>query len=231
MGLAVLNIKGRCRDSWCRQVIGCSTRAIDHGRFANRAKKYDENLDYGGGLSGKSDGTLRRGKKWGRSLRAAGGKAPHKPRSLVIRASQKNGLSKIRDYGVIWSDILIPLVSEAVCVAIEEQANGDDVQFIPAIIRSSGEAIDGSYFLLNPTRKVDVTDHDASEPIVVKIAGFPDAKVGFKKMVLGPDFPANGIGRQYDSPTYIVVGDQLADAVLRATKNGVRFTTGIPPAG
>lgn len=143
----------------------------------------------------------------------------------------KNGLSKIRDYGVIWSDILIPLVSEAVCVAIEEQANGDDVQFIPAIIRSSGEAIDGSYFLLNPTRKVDVVDHDASEPIVVKIAGFPDAKVGFKKMVLGPDFPANGIGRQYDSPTYIVVGDQLADAVLRATKNGVRFTTGIPPAG
>ncbi|RQT22813.1 hypothetical protein DF135_36025 [Burkholderia cepacia] len=27
------------------------------------------------------------------------------------------------------------------------------------------------------------------------------------------------------------VGDQLADAVLRATKNGVRFTTGMPPAG
>lgn len=143
----------------------------------------------------------------------------------------KKGLSKIRDYGVIWSDILIPLVSEAVRVAIEELVNDDDVQFIPADIRSSGEAIDGSYFLLNPTRKVDVVDHDASEPIVVKVSGFPDAKVGFKKMVLRPEFPANGIGRQYDSPTYIIVGDQLADAVLRATKKGVRFTTGIPPAG
>ncbi|MCA8272887.1 hypothetical protein LGN17_10210 [Burkholderia sp. AU30280] len=140
-------------------------------------------------------------------------------------------LSKIRDYGVIWSDILIPLVSEAVRVAIEELVNDDDVQFIPADIRSSGEAIDGSYFLLSPTRMVDVVDHDVSEPIVVKVSGFPDAKVGFKKMVLRPEFPANGIGRQYDSPTYIIVGDQLADAVLRATKKGVRFTTGIPPAG
>ncbi len=140
-------------------------------------------------------------------------------------------LSKIRDYGVIWSDILVPLVSEAVRVAIEELVNDDDVQFIPADIRASGEAIDGSYFLLNPTRKVDVVDHDASEPMVVKVSGFPDAKVGFKKMVLRPEFPANGIGRQYDSPTYIIVGDQLADAVLRATKKGVRFTTGIPPAG
>lgn len=143
----------------------------------------------------------------------------------------KKGLSKIRDYGVIWSDILIPLVSEAVRVAIEELANDDDVQFIPAVVRSNGEAIDGSYFLLNPTRKVDVVDHDASEPIVVKVSGFPDAKVGFKKMVLRSDFPANGIGRQYDSPTYIVVGDQLANAVLRATRKGVRFTTGIHPAG
>lgn len=143
----------------------------------------------------------------------------------------KNGLSKIRDYGIIWSDILIPLVSEAVRVAIEELANDDEVQFIPAVIRSNGEAIDGSYFLLNPTRKVDVVDHDASEPIVVKISGFPDAKVGFKKMVLRPDFSVNGIGRQYDSPTYIVVGDQLADAVLRSTKKGVRFATGIPTAG
>ncbi|WP_232433399.1 hypothetical protein [Burkholderia ubonensis] len=84
--------------------------------------------------------------------------------------------------------------------------------------------------LLNPTRKVDLVDHDASEPIVVKILGFPDAKVGFKKMVLRPDFPANGIGRQCDSPTCIVVGDQLADGVLRATKKGVRLTTGIPLA-
>ncbi|AYZ67150.1 hypothetical protein EGY31_29015 [Burkholderia multivorans] len=143
----------------------------------------------------------------------------------------KRGLSKIRDYGVIWSDILIPLVSEAVRVVIEDLANDGDVQFIPAVIESDGGAIDGSYFLLNPTRKVDVVDHDASESIVVKISGFPDAKVGFKKMVLRPDFPANGIGRQYDSPTYIVVGDQLADGVLCATKKGVRFTAGIPPAG
>ncbi|WP_241301089.1 imm11 family protein [Burkholderia stabilis] len=143
----------------------------------------------------------------------------------------KKGLSKIRDYGVIWSDILIPLVNEAVRAAIEELVNDDDVQFIPAVIRSSGEIIDGAYFLLNPTRKVDVVDHDASEPIVVKVSGFPDAKVGFKKMVLRPDFSANGIGRQYDSLTYIVVGDQLADAVLRATKKGVRFIAGIPPAG
>ncbi|WP_232442274.1 imm11 family protein [Burkholderia ubonensis] len=153
-----------------------------------------------------------------------------RPASLFFELPQK-GLPKIRDYGVIWSDILIPLVSEAVRVAIEKLANDDDVQFIPAVIRSSGEAIDGSYFLLNPTRKVDVVDHDASEPIVVKISGFPDAKVGFRRMVLRPDFPANGIGRQYDSLTCIVVGDQLADAVLRATKNGVGFTTGIPPAG
>ncbi len=143
----------------------------------------------------------------------------------------KKGLSKIQDYGVIWSDILIPLVSEAVRIAIEELAIDGDVQFIPAVIKSNGEAIGGSYFRLNPMRKVDVVDHDASEPIVVKISGFPDAKVGFKKMVLRSDFSANGIGRQYDSPTYIVVGDQLADAVLRATKKGVRFTTGIPPAG
>ncbi|RQT08803.1 hypothetical protein DF051_30885 [Burkholderia contaminans] len=143
----------------------------------------------------------------------------------------QEGLPRIRDYGVIWSDILIPLVSEAVRAAIEGLANDDDVQFIPAVLRSSGETIDGSYYLLNPMRKVDVVDHDASEPIVVKISGFPDAKVGFKKMVLRSDFPANGIGRQFDSPTYIVVGDRLADAVLRATKKGVRFTAGIPPAG
>ncbi|WP_249176331.1 imm11 family protein [Burkholderia cenocepacia] len=142
----------------------------------------------------------------------------------------KKGLAKIRDYGVIWSNILIPLVSEAVRVAIEGLANDGDVQFIPAVIESDGKAIDGSYFLLNPVRKVDVVDHDASEPIVVKIPGFPDAKVGFKKMVLRSDFSANGIGRQYDSLTYIVVGDRLAKAVLRATKKGVRFTTGIPPA-
>ncbi len=143
----------------------------------------------------------------------------------------RSGRSKIGDYGVIWSDILIPLVSEAVRVAIEALVNDDDVQFIPAVIGSSGGAIDGAYFLLNPLRKVDAVDHDASEPIMVKIHGFPDAKVGFKKMVLRPDFPAIGIGRQSDSPTYIVVGDQLADAVLRAAKKGVRFTPGIPPAG
>ncbi|ABK07215.1 hypothetical protein QDD82_004412 [Burkholderia cepacia] len=142
----------------------------------------------------------------------------------------KKGVAKIQDYGVIWSNILIPLVSEAVRVAIEGLANDGDVQFIPAVIESDGKAIDGSYFLLNPVRKVDVIDHDASEPIVVKIPGFPDAKVGFKKMVLRSDFSANGIGRQYDSLTYIVVGDRLAEAVLCATKKGVRFTTGIPPA-
>lgn len=143
----------------------------------------------------------------------------------------KKSLSKIRDYGVIWSDILIPLVNEAVRAAIEELVNEDNVQFIPAVIRSNGEIVDDAYFLLNSTRKVDVVDHDASEPTVVKVSGFPDAKVGFKKMVLRPDFSANGIGRQYDSLTYIVVGDQLADAVLRATKKGVRFIAGIPPAG
>ncbi|WP_260434916.1 imm11 family protein [Burkholderia sp. Bp8992] len=143
----------------------------------------------------------------------------------------KKGLSKIQDYGVIWSNILIPLVSEAVRAAIEGLADDNDVQFIPVVIRSNGEAIDGSYFLLNPIRKVDVVDHDASEPIVVKVSGFPDAKVGFKKMVLRPDFSENGIGRQFDSPTYIVVGDRLADAVLCATKKGVRFITGIPPVG
>ncbi|WP_241026019.1 DUF1629 domain-containing protein [Burkholderia sp. Tr-20390] len=153
-----------------------------------------------------------------------------RPAPLLFELPKK-GLPKIRDYGVIWSDILIPLVSEAVRAAIEGLANDDDVQFIPAVLRSSGETIDGSYYLLNPMRKVDVVDHDASEPIVVKISGFPDAKVGFKKMVLRSDFPANGIGRQFDSPTYIVVGDRLADAVLRATKKGVRFTAGIPPAG
>jgi hypothetical protein len=144
----------------------------------------------------------------------------------------KKGLPKIRDYGVVWSDILIPLVSESVRDAIiGVLANDDDVQFIRAVIRSGGDDIGGSYFLLNPMRTVDVVDHEVSEPIVVKVSGFPDAKVGFKKMVLRPDFPGNGIGRQHESMTYVVVGDQLADAVLRATKKGVRFTAGIPPIG
>lgn len=142
-----------------------------------------------------------------------------------------SALPKIRDYDVIWSDILIPLVSEAVRVAIEKVANDEGVQFIPAVVGSSRGTIDAPYFLLNPLAKVDAVDHDASEPIVVKIHGFPDAKVGFKKMVLRPAFPANGIGRQYDSPTYIVVGDQLADAVLRVAKKGVRFATGLPTGG
>ncbi|WP_322026696.1 hypothetical protein [Burkholderia sp. BCC1977] len=75
-----------------------------------------------------------------------------------------------------------------------------------------------------------MVDRDASVPIVVKISGFSDGKVGFKKMVLRSYFSANGIGRQCDFPTYIVVGDRLADAVLCITKKGVRFTTGILPA-
>ncbi|WP_423380454.1 imm11 family protein [Burkholderia sp. LMG 32019] len=143
----------------------------------------------------------------------------------------RNGRSRIRDYGVIWSDILVPLVNEAVRRAIEARVDNDDVQFIPAVIRSGGEAIEGAYFLLNPTTTVDVVDRDASEPIVVKIPGFPDATVGFRRLVLRADFPANGMGRQCDSASYIVVGDQLADAVLRAANKGVRFTTGIPPVG
>ncbi|WP_322089240.1 imm11 family protein [Burkholderia sp. BCC1999] len=152
------------------------------------------------------------------------------PTPLLFELPQK-GSPRIRDYGVIWSNILIPLVNEAVRAAIEGLANDGDVQFIPAVIESRGDVADDTYFLLNPTRKVDVVDHDASEPVMVKIPGFPDVKVGFNKMILRLEFPANGVGRQYDSPTYIIVGDQLADAVLHATKNGVRFTTGIPSAG
>ncbi|MNY78796.1 hypothetical protein D3C86_2191880 [compost metagenome] len=64
---------------------------------------------------------------------------------------------------------------------------------------------------------------------MMKISGFPDAKVGFEKMVLRSDFPVNGIGRQHGSLSYIVVGDQLANAVLGATKKGVRLISGIPP--
>ena len=143
----------------------------------------------------------------------------------------RNGRARMRGYGVIWSDILVPLVNEAVRVAIEARVDDDDVQFIPAMIGSGAEAIEGADFLLNPTTKVDVVDRDASEPIVVKIPGFPDATVGFRRLVLRADFPANGMGRQYDSASYIVVGDQLADAILRAANKGVRFTTGIPPVG
>jgi hypothetical protein len=139
------------------------------------------------------------------------------------------GVDKIRSYGVIWTDILIPLVSDPVRVAITEVASDENVQFIPVTIKSRGQVINEEYFLLNPTQKIDAIDHNLSDPIMVNVSGHPPAKVGFKRMVLRSDFPPNGIGRQIDSMSFIIVGDYLVDAVLSVSNRGVRFVTGIPP--
>jgi hypothetical protein len=141
----------------------------------------------------------------------------------------KKGLAAIGGYGVIWSDILVPLINQQVRDAIERVAEMADVQFIPVLIKCGATVLGAEYFLINPTKVVDAVDHANSEPIVVKVSGFPDAKVGFRKMVLRNDFPGNGFGRQRDSLSYIVVGDQLAAAVSSATKKGVRFISGLPP--
>lgn len=150
---------------------------------------------------------------------------------LLLFDLPPKGLEKIENYGVIWSDILIPLVSKNVRDAINDSTNNEDVQFIPVKINSNGKTVNGLYFLLNPLKVVDIVDHENSVPSIVKVSGFPDAKVGFKKMILRPDFPLNGIGRQHESLSYIVVGDQLAEVVLRATGKGVRFIAGLPPTG
>jgi hypothetical protein len=139
----------------------------------------------------------------------------------------KKGLVKIQEYGVIDSDILIPLVNSIVREAIEKLVSSEDIQFVPVIFNFSKTTI-GSYFLLNPLKIVDVIDHEKSEPIMIKIPGAPDVKVGFKKMILNSNFPANGIGRQKELLSYIAVGDQLAIAISEATKRGVRFISGRP---
>lgn len=78
---------------------------------------------------------------------------------------------------------------------------------------------------MNPTKKVDAVDQDKSIPRIYKVPGFPDARMGYERMVLRSDFPAWGIGRQHDALSQIIIGDELAAAVTARTKKGVRFTS------
>jgi hypothetical protein len=128
------------------------------------------------------------------------------------------------EYGVLWSNILAPLANGEIASMIAAEASEWGVQFIPAIIKV-GEKSLKDYVLLNPTKKVDAVDQGQSIPRVFKVPGFPDARMGYERMVLRSDFPEWGIGRQHDAPSQIVVGAKLAAAVMARTKKGVRFTS------
>jgi len=126
----------------------------------------------------------------------------------------------VAEYGVLWTNILVPLVNRDIYAVITARAGGWDVQFIPVVVKV-GKAFLKDYFLLNPTKRVDAVDQNKSIPRIYKTPGFPDARMGYERMVLRSDFPAWGIGRQHDALSQIVVGDELAAAITARTKNGV----------
>lgn len=144
---------------------------------------------------------------------------------LHFRMSTKVDLAKIAaEYSVLWTNILAPLVNREIYTMITAAASDWEVQFIPVIIKVGKEFLKDN-FLVNPTKKVDAVDQDKSIPRIYKGPGFPDARMGYERMVLRSDFPAWGIGRQHDALSQIIIGDELAAAVTARTKKGVRFTS------
>ena len=124
---------------------------------------------------------------------------------LNFRFPKKIVFSKEREFDVLWSNILVPLVSAKIRNTMEDRAI-EHIQFISCSIKNGDRSIDGFYYLINPTQTVNAVDEKKSEPLMVKIPGAADAKLGFKKLVLKQGFPENGIARQVDALSNILVG-------------------------
>lgn len=128
-------------------------------------------------------------------------------------------LAKLREFGCLANNAMVPLIS-AVCAAALIEMAPDDVQLIKAIV----VGIDGEteeFFLLNVTSKVSCIDHEQSEFTLV-----PGSKqiMSFRRLSLLPGcLGQHGLARDSEYSSHLLVSDVIVTRLSCAGLKGIAF--------